>query len=67
MSARGFASAAYALLVETWAGLGNDMLTAIDKVNESLGLSEAETAGAGVQNAAANTAALAELERMMPR
>ncbi len=67
MSYRAFVTAAYALLVETYNALGNDLLTAIDRVNETLGLSEAETPGAGVPSPKDNAAALAELERMMPR
>ncbi len=67
MSARAFVASAYALLVETWMGLDNDMLTAIDKVNEQIGLSMVEETEPGVPNAAGNAAALAELERMIPR
>ncbi len=67
MSYRAFICAAYALLVETYNALGNDLLTAIDKVNETLGLSVGETAGVGVPSPADNAAALAQLEKMIPR
>jgi hypothetical protein len=38
MSLRRFLDCAYAALVEQWQGIGRDLLTAVEQVNESLGL-----------------------------
>ena len=67
MDLRQFLNAAYALLVEEYQRLGMDLLTAIEKVAESIGLTIPEPAVATekIPTAADNDRALAELKKMM--
>ena len=68
MSLRRFLDCAYAMLVEEYQRIGSDLLTAIEKVNESIGLTVETTATAPVERvptARDNERALAELGKMM--
>lgn len=64
-----FISCAYAMFVEEYQRVGTDLLTAIEKVNESIGLSvarpEPAVATERVPTARENERALAELKKMM--
>ena len=60
---REFLEVAYTLLVDGYRAFNMDMLTAVEKVNESLGLKPAEPPG--VPGPAENTRSLQELERLM--
>ncbi len=67
MSVRAFLCAAYALLVETWEKLSPDLLTAINTVNKTIGLPSTDEPDGDVPSPADNQAALAALEKMVPR
>lgn len=63
-----FLDAAYAVLVEEFRRLGMDLITAVSRVNEMIGLeaeSTPEAAEPPVPSAADNTRALNELAVMM--
>ena len=67
MHLRHFLDAAYAILVDEYQRLGTDLLTSIERVNESIGLvAKPELAVVeGVPSDADNDRALAELAKMM--
>jgi hypothetical protein len=65
MTVREFLAVAYALLVEEYQRIGTDLLTAIEKVDASLGLREAPAGVPVTASVAGNDAALAELQQMM--
>lgn len=66
MTLKRFLDCAYALLVEAYQQIGADLLSAIEKVNESLYKVLPETAPEREENIAArNTAELSKLEAMM--
>lgn len=68
LTLRSFLSSAFALLAEARVALGVDLLTAVDRVNESLGLAPPTADGAPpakVPTAAENDRALAELRALM--
>jgi len=69
MTARAFLNTGYAMLVAEYQHLGMDMLSAVAKVDESIGLtvSGAQPAVAGVPTAADNDRALAELQAQLKR
>ncbi len=62
MSLRSFMRVGYTVLVEAYRALGADLLNAVEKANQSLGLAPLEAAVA-TPTAADNDAALAELAR----
>lgn len=68
MNLKHFLDCAYAMLVEEYQRVGTDLLTAIEKVNESLGLAviapEAVVAEQ-VPSARENDRALAELKKLV--
>lgn len=65
MSLRRFLDCAYAMLVEEYTRLGTDLLTAIERVDESLGLRESKPGEARKLGPSDNDRALAELKQMM--
>jgi len=70
MTARSFLNTGYAMLVAEYQHLGMDMLSAVAKVDESIGLKTAvaaQPAVAGVPSAADNDRALAELQAQLKR
>ena len=69
MTARSFLNTGYAMLVAEYQHLGMDMLSAVAKVDESIGLTSAfvQPAAAGVPSAAENDRALAELQAQLKR
>ena len=70
MTVRAFLNTAYAMLVAEYQHLGMDMLSAVAKVDESIGLTTsvaAQPAAAGVPTAADNDRALAELQGALKR
>lgn len=69
MTLRDFLDCAYAALVEQWQSIGRDLLSAVEAVNESLGLgSPGEPAPAvGVPSPVDNDRALQQLTTMMSR
>lgn len=64
-----FISCAYAMFVEEYQRVGTDLLTAIEKVNESIGLTvakpEAAVATEHVPSSRENDRALAELQKLV--
>ena len=65
MTIQGFLNTAYAMLVAEYQHLGMDMLSAVAKVDESIGLTTdigTQPAVAGVPTAADNDRALAALQ-----
>lgn len=63
---RRFLDCGYTLLVETFLGMpGMDLLTALDRVDEAIGLTTAIPVEPGVPTAADNDRALKELKLMM--
>ncbi len=62
MTLREFLRVGYTVLVEAYRGLGADLLSAVDKANQSLGLAPLEAAVAA-PTPADNDAALRDLER----
>ena len=71
MTMRHFLACAYAMLVDEYQRIGIDLLSALEKVNNSLGLSalsheqSVEASDEKVPTAADNTQPLAELQQMM--
>ncbi len=61
MSLKAFMRVGYTVLVEAYRGLGADLLSAVDKANQSLGL--AATPDPVAVGPSDNDAALRELER----
>jgi len=65
MSLRRFLDCAYAILIEEYTRLGTDLLSAIEKVDESLGLRDPLERAERQASPADNDRALAELQKMM--